>query len=334
MVAFTKRSYWPTREWSTSPPSSQNLDEQTLREADRHILAHLPNVTSLIVVRHGLLVYEQYYDEHGPGVTQNIQSVTKSILSACVGIAFEQGYLDNLEQRVMDFFPEYAGVVRDERMYDVTLRHLLTMSSGLVNEVSVTGLHGHWLSSSDSISFTLSQHLQAPPGHTMQYSDQGAHLLSAILTRAIGRTTVDFASQMLFTPLGIQPGLWAQDASGYAFGSSRLCLTPRDMAKFGYLYLNHGWWEKRAIVSPKWVTESTQHHVPGDPWIESLEGYGYLWWIATIYGHAAYYAAGYGGQYIAAIPALDLVIAMTGDARDVSQDHRYIIDDFVIPAAR
>jgi CubicO group peptidase (beta-lactamase class C family) len=105
------------------------------------------------------------------------------------------------------------------------------------------------------------------------------------------------------------------------------------MAKFGYLYLNQGRWEKGTILSPAWVGESTRRHFPGDSWIESIEGYGFLWWVAHEHNLRVYYAAGYGGQYIAVVPGLDLVVVMTGDTRDVSQDHRPIIDDDVLPAA-
>jgi CubicO group peptidase (beta-lactamase class C family) len=328
------RKHWPTAGWLTAPPAEQGMDEQQLLQTDRHISAHLPNVSSLLVIRHGYLVFERYYDGRGPAEVRDTQSVAKSVISALVGIALAKGYLNSLEQTVLSFFPDYASAVRDERMGAVTLRHLLTMSAGFANEVDEPGVAERWYNSDNPTRFTLAQPLQSAPGHAMQYSNMDAHLLSSVLTRATGMTALDFAKRFLFTPLGIQRVAWPADAAGNSLGSSGLWLAPRDMAKFGYLYLNHGHWQHATLLSPAWVSAATQPYYPGDPRIESIEGYGYLWWIAREHDVALCYAAGYGGQYIGVVQDLDLVVVMTGDTSDISQDHRPIISDFVLPAVQ
>jgi CubicO group peptidase (beta-lactamase class C family) len=284
------------------------------------------------VIRHGYLVFERYYRGFGPEDAQDTQSVTKSVISALVGIALEHGYLQSLDQKAVGFFPEAERMVRDERIYTITLRHLLTMSAGFVNEVAAPGLAAQWYTSADPVRFTLAQPLQHAPGQVMQYSNMGAHLLSAILTRATGMTAAVFAGRFLFAPLGIRPGAWPSDSAGYSFGSGGLWLTPRALAKVGYVYLKQGQWEHGALLRPAWVAASTQRYFPGDPAIEDIEGYGYLWWVGQDHGQTVFYAAGYGGQYLAVVPTLDLVIVMTGNPRDVSQDHRPIIRDYVMPA--
>jgi CubicO group peptidase (beta-lactamase class C family) len=334
MSTLPNRTYWPTHGWRTARPQTQGVDEIQLHQTDRYIQTHLPQVTSLLVVRHGYLVFERYYHGYGAADLQNTQSVTKSLISALIGIALEQGYLQSLEQKVLELLPEYASVVRDERMHTITLRHLLTMSAGFANEVAEPGLFERWSASADPVAFTLAQTLQTPPGLALHYSNMNVHLLSAILTRTTGMNTADFAGRVLFTPLGIQPGMWPADPTGIAYGAGWLALTPRAMAKFGYLYLNQGRWENQTILNPAWVAASTQRYYPGDPWIEGIEGYGYLWWVGHEHHLAIYYAAGYGGQYIGVVPALDLVVAMTGDSGDVSQDHRPVISDHVLPAVQ
>jgi CubicO group peptidase (beta-lactamase class C family) len=326
------RTNWPTSGWLTAPPAEQGMNDQLLLQTDLYIQATLPKVTSLLVIRHGYLVFEQYYDGSGPAAVRDTQSVTKSVISALIGIALAQGALISLEQKVLTFFPEYATAVRDERMEDVTLRHLLTMSAGFANEVDEPGLAAQWFASPDPVRFTLAQLLRTTPGQAMHYSNMSAHLLSAILTRATGMTAAELAGRLLFAPLGIQPGRWPTDATGHSFGAGWLWLTPRDMAKFGYLYLNHGRWENTPILTSEWVRESIRRYYPGDRQIESIEGYGYLWWVDREHNVALCYAAGYGGQYISVVPALDLVVVMTGDTRDISQEHRPIISDYVLPA--
>jgi CubicO group peptidase (beta-lactamase class C family) len=287
MMVLPKRTYWPTNRWLTARPSLQGIDEAKVTQTDLHIQTNLPNVTSLVVIRHGYLVFERYYGGYGLADAHNTQSVTKSVLSILLGIALEQDYLHSLEQKALAFLPEYASVVRDARIQAITLRHLLTMSAGFVNEVDAPGLLEQWFASPDAIGFTLAQTLRTPPGHAMQYSNISAHLLSAILTRATGMPTVEFAARFLFTPLGIRPGAWPADGAGIAFGCGWLSLTPRDMVKVGYLYLNGGRWENGTLLSPAWVAESTRHHFPGDPWIESIAGYGYLWWVGDEGGQPA-----------------------------------------------
>jgi CubicO group peptidase (beta-lactamase class C family) len=169
-----------------------------------------------------------------------------------------------------------------------------------------------------------------PPGTTFAYNTPAAHLLSGVLTKATGMSMTDFAQQVLFTPLGITPGDWPTDPDGYYAGAHALHLRARDMAKFGYLYLNHGLWDGQQIVPAEWVDASTKRESVGG--FPQEVGYGYLWWVTQEAGHDAYFAAGYGGQYIEVIPDLELVVVITSNLDGLHITNRDLVSRFIVPA--
>lgn len=296
------RDRWPTDTWPTASPESCEVDTNHLARSLAQLPRVCPELHSLLVVRHGRLVVERYFGGTQPQDTWNVKSVTKCMLSALVGIALERGYIRSLDQPVLDFFPEYRDQVTDPRLQQITIRHLLTMSAGLEWEENGS-ITFRWLRSPDWVRFALQSKLVADPGAMWNYNSALPHLLSAMLTKASGTNTLALARQALFDPIGAVVGKWDQDPQGYFYGGSELHMIPRDLAKFGYLYLNHGEWNGKQVVPAAWVRASTQQ--------TNSAHYGFLWWLDTFESHPLYFAQGLGGQHIVVVPDLDAVVVTT-----------------------
>jgi CubicO group peptidase (beta-lactamase class C family) len=324
-----ERAGWPTDDWHEAAPEIVGLDGERLQTMERHIETDLPHIYSVLIVRYGYLAYERYYQGFHAGFPFEVASITKSITSALVGIALDEGYLQSLDQRVMDFFPDLAAPELDSQTGELTLRHLLTMTSGY--SWSEDG-PWRWPHSGSWFTFALKMTIADSPGARFGYNTPAAHLLSGVLARAAGQSAADFAQAFLFEPLGIARPDWMTDPEGYTTGAHGLSLRARDLAKFGYLYLNRGQWDGRQVVPAAWVDESTRRQVSGG--FPQGEDYGYLWWTTAEAGHPAYFAAGYGGQYVEVIPALDMVVVITSAMDDLHVENRRLVADFIVPAAR
>ncbi len=293
---------WVFDHWQTAAPEASQVDTNHLARSLEQLPRVCPDLRSLLVVRHGALVVERYFGGTRPQDAWNVKSVTKSMVSALVGIALERGYLRSLDQPVLDFFPEYRDKVTDPRKAQITLRHLLTMSAGL-EWVENGPIAFRCMRSPDWARFILNSKLVADPGTKWNYSSALPHLLSAVLTKATGTNTLAFARAYLFDPIGAVIGQWDRDPKGYYFGGSELYMTPRGLAKFGRLYLNNGVWDGKQIVPAAWVRASTQQ--------TNSAHYGYLWWLDTFERHPLYFAQGLGGQHIVVVPDLDAVVVTT-----------------------
>ncbi len=257
------------------------------------------------MVAAGRTLFEERWDGGGPGDAVNIKSASKSLISALVGIALERGDLASLNTPVAELLPEaFAGA--DERKRSITLGHLLSMQSGLE---STTGTgYGPWVSSRDWVRHAVARPLVAAPGSEFIYSTGNSHLLSAVLARATGKPTREFAREVLLEPLGISAS-WSQDPQGTDFGGNELRMTPRALARFGQLYLQGGAWEGRQLVPAAWVAESTSRHAEG--WPDRYGAYGYLWWLPPGRPGGAFMAVGYGGQFLYVVPEREMVVVIT-----------------------
>ncbi len=296
----------PVDYWPTSTPEEQGMDSAELDQIN------LFGFHSLVALRHGTIVYEEYYSGtayvHTRESKHVLWSVTKSFVSALIGIAIEKGFISNTSQKVLDFFPEYTFLNVDSRKEAMTLEHLLTMTTGL------RGV-GDFFVSNDSIQYILDKPMRNEPGTVYQYNNGASHLLSAIIQKTTGQSTFEFALTNLFTPLGIEKDdiIWMTDPLGIAYGFAGLYLTPRNMAKLGQLYLHNGSWNGQQVVPADWVAISTKNHVAGLPIIPPVVplGYGYQWWIYEGFHNEGYYAQGYDGQFIFVVPKQDLVVVGT-----------------------
>jgi CubicO group peptidase (beta-lactamase class C family) len=327
-----------TNRWTVSSPAAQGMDGKLLRRGDAFVRAQLPSVTSLLVVRHGRIVFERYYGSSRERLG-DVQSVTKSVVSALVGIALAKRHLTGIEQRLASSLPANdlpTGV--DPRIHDITIEDLLTMRAGFAGDV-VTG-HGYTLSSNWPLAL-LSRKLVRDPGTQFAYDSGTAHLLSALLTAATGMSAEAYARRYLFGPLGLGTVDWQSDPSGISLGGWGLSLNARQMAKLGYLYLHSGRWGGKQIVPTGWVRASTTKRVStgadpragGTSWgYPYATGYGYLWWRYPRARPSGYMAVGRGGQFILVWPKLDLVVVTTALVQDGDWDLRSLLERFVLPA--
>jgi CubicO group peptidase (beta-lactamase class C family) len=335
------------------------MDPAVLDELDTKVAAYHAQVRSLLVVRHGYLVYERYWQGFAASDGNDVRSVTKSVVSALVGIALGEGKLTGLDQTVGALLARHLPPNADPRLARVTLEQLLTMTSGLAGDDPSLGgdprISQRQGASRDWVGHILGRRLATAPGTSFAYSSATSQLLSAIVADATGVSTLAFARARLFGPLGIAsakapepvfvahpspamlrayeraPVAWPTDPQGYQLGFGGLKLPSRDLAKFGYLYLNGGRWDTTQVIPAGYVAASTRPHSTPPP-DGPGESYGYQWWVTSQAGHASFLAVGFGGQRIRVVPDLDLVVVITTDAARQRDDADNLVGETIIPA--
>jgi CubicO group peptidase (beta-lactamase class C family) len=295
-----------------------------LEQAGR-LAADMPRLHSLLVSWRGSLLLERYYNGSGATRPANIKSASKSVVSALVGIAIERRLLSGVRQPIGPFFPELSAAA-DAAKRAITIEDLLTMRAGL--EGTSNRNYGAWVQSRNWVRFALTRELIDPPGVRMEYSTGNTHLLSAILTKATGTNTWQFAQDALATPLGFRLAPWMRDPQGIYFGGNEMVMTPSQMLAFGELYRNRGRASGRQVVPEDWVRESLR---PRTTSRFNGQGYGYGWWSRDFAGHETYFAWGYGGQYIFVVPDLDAVVVTTSSTAvgEERRSHRRTIFDLL-----
>lgn len=309
-------NYTPIRrdDWRISTPSEQDLDPMRVAEL-YYNAARLETIHSLLVIKNGHLVAEDYFNDGSIDRKDRLQSVTKSFTSALVGIALDHGILLSPDQKMLDSYPEIAGQVTDPRKKQITIRQLLQMRAGYPNEESHPDLWSGLLSGHYP---PLIEHfpLVDDPGTRFHYSNLSSNWLGIIVDRASGMNLKAFAEQVLFTPLGIEPGEWGQDAEGHNNGCGDLHLRARDAAKFGLLYLDGGVYNGNQIISTDWVRDSLNTYSVNEAFVKKVGdfhdiGYGLQWWSATVDEYPINFAWGHGGQLIVLLDKLDLMVVAT-----------------------
>ncbi len=314
--------YWPTREWRTVTPESQGFDSDILAEALTLVQQKQLPLHSLLIARRGYLVVDEYFYPFADGVRHDIASVTKSITATLVGIAIDEGHISRLDVSVLKTFANRTVQHQDNRKRQITIGHLLSMSSGFdcgyqAGEKELFAMR----QSSDWIQFTLDLPMRSGPGTEFGYCSSGTHLLSAIVTQATGQSLEAYATDRLFHPLGIRDWYWPRDAAGNSHGWGDLQLYPRDMAKIGLLYLYHGQWDGRQIISSRWIKEATRRHIR-TPY--KGVNYGYGWWLSEIAGMTLIEADGRGGQRIVIWPEKEIVVVLTAGGLKTDELAQYL----------
>ncbi len=320
----------------------QGFNCEKLCKLLNHIKSGSRKLQSLVILRNGRLVMNvqafPFYDD----VPRYINCCTESIISALVGIAIGEGLIKGVDDRVSDYFPEYAPVFDSEtegnekpkRM--ITLEHLLTMTAGLEwNDTRViygeNSYDSRMHASEDPVRFILEQPMGEEPGKRYNHCLGAMHLLSAILQKASGMSVADYAELRLFKPLGITPVEWAMDKNGIHCGNG-ISMPTWGLAKIGQLYLQKGRWGDTQIIPEAWVSISTKKHMdtPEGPW--SFYGCGYQWNINRFGGYSS---KGVNGQYLAVVPNLNLVVVMSSPL-PLDQFYWYetLMETFIIPSAR
>ncbi|MCX7771585.1 MAG: beta-lactamase family protein [Clostridia bacterium] len=335
LTASPHAKVYDGNQWSLSTPAEQKVEEKLLKEMEKRIDENYPNINATLLIRHGRIVYEKYYNGNTADTFNPVYSVTKSVTSALVGIALREGFLKSLDQTVLEFLPEYAEEGLDPLKKEITLWNALTMTGGLK---TVDTDYYSWFSKEDWFKYVLDRPMSSKPGEEFEYNTGLTHLLSGVLTKATSMSTKDFADKYLFKALDINDYNWDTDPKGFYGGGHLLSLTPRDMAKFGFLYLHGGKWGEKQVVPADWVRESVTKKVSA-----GSSDYGYLWWISTCDDAAnkrtleTFFASGYGGQYIMVVPDLDLIFVITADAdrraKDGS-DTAALLKDYIVPASK
>jgi CubicO group peptidase (beta-lactamase class C family) len=295
--------------WEVSTPEKEGMNSKILNKAFKKARVW-GFYYSLIVVRNAKIVAEEYYNGRDRYAMDPLYSVTKSFTSAIVGIVIDRGFIKNVNQKLGDYFPDLLQSDPDSSKKQITIKQLLTMQSGFDSEKNI---RKEIDSSPNYLQAILSSKLRFSPGTEFLYSTHGSHVLSGIITRATKQIMYDFAMETLFNPIGIEYVAWIHDQNDLTLGGAGIFLTPRDMARFGYLYIEKGRIGDRQIISEKWVLESTKNQRGfTTSWEEMTDvGYGYQWWTGKIQEYEIYFASGMGGQWILNIPELNMVIVST-----------------------
>lgn len=330
-----------------STPGEQGIDQASLTRMGADITAgNYGDVHGVVLVRNGYLVFENYFNGYNDQRLNYCYSVSKSITSALIGIAMDEGHLASLDDKLLDYFPEYPSVANNsDNKRAIDLEHVLTMTAGFRwdewsypygderNDATVLSRSSDW------IKFMLDLPMENAPGNAFRYSSGVTMLLSGILRNETGLSAAQFAQQHLFTPLGIEDYRWDVGPGQLSNTGWGLWLRPLDMAKIGYLFLQGGRYGDQQVVSESWVNLSTRRHLQAT----GSADYGFQWWMPAsgsylggkVSTNDVYYAAGYGGQYIFVIPHLNMVAVVTaGNFTGNSGAGFSLLGEYILPAVR
>lgn len=322
------------------------MKSDKILELENKIKSDYKNIAGVVVLKEGKTVYENYFNGCTSSSTLHVYSVTKSIISILIGIAIDKGYIKSVDQRVLDFFPDYT-VQKTEKIQNITLENLLTMTASYKYKSLP---YENYFTSDNWVNFTLDLLGGEEEIGEFSYAPLiGPDILSGILTKATGQSVLDFATENLFAPLGItvdgnitfnskeeqmafyessDMSGWVADPTGINAGGWGLTLTAMDMAKIGELYLNGGIYNGKQIVSKKWIKDSTMEH---SRWKEQNLPYGYLWWIAGDEGEHGYAAMGDGGNVIYVNEDKKIVVSIAAFFAPNVTDRIEFIKEYIEP---
>lgn len=335
--------------WPVASASSAGLSTERLQAMETAIRdGEFKKIGSIVIARHGKLVYENFFDRSEASALRDTRSATKSITDILAGIAIDKGLLSGVDATILSFFPDKQPLQNaDPRKAKITVEDFLTMSSPLEcndwNEFS-RGNEERMYIMEDWIKFTLDLPIKgfapwekkpkdAPYGRSFSYCTAGVATLGGVLERATKTPVPEFAAKNLFAPLGIQKVEWQYSSLGLALTGGGLRFQSRDLAKIGQLYLNGGAWNGARIVSERWVKISTQPHARID---EETE-YGYLWWLKNFKAgeksYAAFFMSGNGGNKVAVFPGLDMVVVLTStnyNTHGMHEQTEKLLTDYIL----
>ncbi|WP_422081998.1 serine hydrolase domain-containing protein [Ulvibacterium sp.] len=323
-VAYFKNygdNYFPKEAWRTDIPQGQGLDAGKLKGLIEKIRKGeiLRPITSLVIVRNGYLIVNESFGEYEDSKPHTLQSVTKSITGTLVGVAIQQGFIQGLDQKILDFFPEYQTVRNDDSVKRaMNLQHALNMRTGQAwtGERHLGPLNKY---KGDKMKYVLDYEMESTPGKKWYYNSGIAILMGGLLQNATAMGTEDFAQQFLFGPLAIKSAQWSWGHRGIPHTGGGLFLTPGDLARIGYLYLRNGCWEGQQIFLENWINGILVNAVPLVKKFHGSipAGYGGMWWLLPLERTKVkntfdiLMAYGHWGQFLLVIPQYDMVIVMT-----------------------
>lgn len=324
--------------WEESTPSQHGLDSVKIGTG-LAVASTQSFIHSMLIIKDGYLVAERYYRGYQKDEPHIVRSVSKSFLSALVGVALREGFINSTETKISEYLPECLNEDCDEEFENMTIKHLLTMRGGIKKDRE---FYMEAFGSDNWLNTILSEPLTDAPGSSYGYSTPATHLLNIVLTKATGTSSLEFAHKFLFEPMKIEIGDWEKDPQGYYFGGNNMFFAPRDMAMLGMLYLHNGKLHSEQIIPQKWVENSLTNtrNEQDVTWGDMTDiGYGYLWWLGKIRGHKTFAAIGHGGQFVLVLPEVDMIVATTADGYvdwdDADRHERLIIQiiaDYFIEA--
>ena len=347
IFSCSQNKYYPAKQWRTSTPEAQGLKSDVLQAfSDELASGELGYIDDMLIIRNGYLVFSESYENdydslykatntapgqynyfdtdwhpyYQKGRLHTMQSVSKGITSLLIGIAIDKGQISNENVKIHSFFDDYDLSDLDERWSKITLKHVLTMTTGITWDESTipytdpnnscAGMEN----SSDWIQFVLNQTMSAEPGQVYVYNSGATMLLAYILEQTTGMEVEDYCYQNLFKPLNIEKYYWKRTPKGLADTEGGLYLLPEDLAKIAYLVLHDGIWKNNQIVSKTWINKSVQRHV--NTYYPSTRSYryGYKWWILPYANEENFAIAGLGlgGQRPIIIPEYGIIAVFTG----------------------
>ena len=347
IFSCSQNEYYPAKQWRTSTPEGQGLKSDVLQAfSDELASGELGYIDDMLIIRNGYLVFSESYENdydslykatntapgqynyfdtdwhpyYQKGKLHTMQSVSKSITSLLIGIAIDNELISNENELILPYFEKFDLSGMDDRWSKMTLKHVLTMTTGITwdestipytdSNNSCAGMEN----SSDWIQFVLNQTMSAEPGQIYVYNSGATMLLAYILEQTTGMEVEDYCYQNLFKPLNIEKYYWKRTPKGLADTEGGLYLLPEDLAKIAYLVLNDGVWKNDQIVSKAWIDRSVQRHV--NTYYPSIRSYryGYKWWILPYANEENFAIAGLGlgGQRPIIIPEYGIIAVFTG----------------------
>jgi CubicO group peptidase (beta-lactamase class C family) len=320
----------------TGNVAKTDLDKSLLNEMTQKVIdGKYPNVHSILIIKDGKLVFEEYFYEYDKDKLHELRSATKSLVSALTGIAIDKGFIKSKNERVLAYFPEYLIDNNSDNKKKITIENLLTNQSGLDCDVSNPNSVGNETTmnnTDDWVKFTLNLPMSDSAGGKGMYCSGNPITLGRIIEKTTKQTLPEFAKNNLFNPLGIKNFIWnfkPDKSSVETF--CQVYLTSRDMAKFGLLYLNKGNWNNQQIISKEWVEQSLKKHSV----VQGVD-YGYLWWNKYLEADGVKYysfgAQGNGGQKIYIWQEQNMVTVVTGGNYNSQSPSDELIKKYILPA--
>lgn len=305
-----------------STPEAQGVSSEGIRKFIEVADKQVDSMHSFMLVRHGHVITEAWWSPENADKQHVLWSLSKSFTSTAVGIAVAEGKL-SLDDPVLKFFPEDAPAAPSENLKLMTVRDLLTMSTGHESE-SRLGFNGNWVQA------FLEHPVPHKPGTHFQYNTPATYMLSAIVQKVTGETLLEYLQPRLFAPLAIEDPKWSASPQGISIGGFGLFVRTEDIAKFGQLYLQKGMWDGKQLVPEAWVQQATSKQVSNGTSAESdwNQGYGFQFWISR---HNAYRGDGKDGQFCIVLPELDAVVAITANTANM-QGELNVVWDHLLPA--
>ncbi len=328
---IAQSSQFPGADWDVRAPAEVGLDAAVLDVANQQILAAYGDVTGVAVVRNGAIGFERYYsDQYGQDDPVNIRSITKCVTGTLIGMLIDDGDL-SLDTTIGEVLSDRIPSAADSRTAAITVRSLLSMTPGW--DYAAAGEYQRLIAQPDWTEYMLGLPVVYEQGTVYAYNSGASHLLSEIVAAVTGDSTIRFADQRLFDPIGVNRPRWQRAPGGEVSGGFGLELTVRDLARFGLLALRRGEWNGSQLVSSAWFEAATSYQASGDT--TGYASYGYHWWVITDGPYPAYFGLGYGSNYLYVVPALDLIVVVLKGFENPPASVsivRPLIENYFVPA--